>query len=92
MCSLRFEKNFSLSNVFASLQKLFSFYLMCSLRFKNNLHTVGRVRFAYKRMFLLSIVKGVVPPRTWTKETLSTHTTAFLGRNHGYVRKFLNTV
>ncbi len=26
---------------------------------------------------------GLSPPRTWTKETLSTHPTAFLGRNHG---------
>jgi hypothetical protein len=53
---------FSLSNVFALLQKLFSFYLMCSLPFKNNLHTVGRVYFAEKIIFLLSNLKGVVPP------------------------------
>jgi hypothetical protein len=25
------------------------------------------------------------PPRTWTKETLSTNMTAFLGRNHGWI-------
>jgi hypothetical protein len=27
------------------------------------------------------------PPCTWKKETLSTDTTAFLGRNHGYLSK-----
>ncbi len=34
------------------------------------------------------------PPCTWTKETLSTNTTAFLGRNHGQLskRKIVNIV
>jgi hypothetical protein len=59
MCSLRFENNlltdgrvhfaskiiFFLSNRFASLRKLFSFYVMCSLRFENNFLTIGHVRF-----------------------------------------------
>ncbi len=34
------------SNVFASLQKEFLFYLMCSLRFENNLLSSEGVRFA----------------------------------------------
>jgi hypothetical protein len=55
MCSLRFKNNlltvghvpsalkivFLLLNVFASLRKEFSFYLMCSLCFENNFLTVG---------------------------------------------------
>ena len=34
------------SNVFASLRKLFLFYLICSLRFENNLLSSEGVRFA----------------------------------------------
>jgi hypothetical protein len=66
MCSLLFENNnfsiscvryawkiiFFLSNVFASLQKWFSFYLMCSLRFENNFLTIGHVRVRFENSCL----------------------------------------
>jgi hypothetical protein len=44
---VRFALNtvFLISNVFASLRKYFLFYLMCSLRFENNLLTIEGVRF-----------------------------------------------
>ncbi len=43
---------FFLSDVFASLRKWFSFYLMCSLRFENNFLTIGHVRFCFKNSCL----------------------------------------
>ncbi len=45
---------FFLSNVFATLRKLFSCYLMYSLRFENNFLAILCVRFASKIIFLLS--------------------------------------
>jgi hypothetical protein len=78
MCSLRFENNlltdrrvrfasktiFFLSNVFASLQKLFSFYVMCFLRFENNFLTVGHVRFRFENSFL------AIEPVLWNRNYL----------------------
>ena len=65
-CSLRFENDFFaiervrfaskiiffLSNVFASLRRWFSFYLMCLLRFENNFLSVGHVRLRFENSFL----------------------------------------